>query len=151
MEQLTIWTARVDYKQRTNEMVLNTTIGSGWGLGKLFAPTWKLVKASKSKKISWDQYVEGYLTLMRERYQADKERFHEVCKSGEIVLLCYCSISKKGRECHRFLLADALRSVAEKDLGMEVTMGGEVMTYTNDPNRHRERRKSVKHKPNVRR
>ena len=67
MDQLTIWTARVDYQKKNDEVVLNTTIGSGSGLGKLFAPTWDLVKASKSGRISWEQYVNGYLGLMRER------------------------------------------------------------------------------------
>ena len=147
MKKLTIWTARVDYKQKDDQVVLNTTIGSGEGLGKLFAPTWKLVRAIKFKKITWDQYVEGYLALMRKQYRENKPQFHEVCESGEIVLLCYCSVKKKGRECHRFLLADVLKSVAEKDLGIKVEMGGEILNYTNRVERQQMRHARNKKRP----
>ena len=108
MKKLKIWTARVDYQAVGNQVVLNTTIGSGEGIGKLFAPTWSMVRASKFGHISWEQYTEKYLELMRQRYSADRKAFEAVCESGEVVLTCYCSVEKKGRKCHRFLLADDL-------------------------------------------
>ena len=56
MKALVIWTARVDYKQKREELVLNTTATRGKGLGKLFAPTWELVNTYKQGLIEWEEY-----------------------------------------------------------------------------------------------
>ncbi len=52
MKKLTIWTARVDYQAVGKELVLNTTAKSALDIGKVFAPTWDLVMASKKGEIS---------------------------------------------------------------------------------------------------
>ena len=44
-----VGTARIDYRGSAGQLVLNTTVKSGTGLGAVFAPTWKLVMASKQK------------------------------------------------------------------------------------------------------
>ena len=120
--QLIIKTARIGYKALAHEVLLNTTIGSGTGLGKVFAPTWDMVNASKSGLISWDEYTQQYRNLMRKRYVQQRKSFNAVIHLQEIVLLCYCNKS----ECHRYLLADILKQVAEHQ-GIRVIEAGECL------------------------
>ena len=40
-----VGTARIDYRYQDGQLVLNTTIKSGSGIGAVFAPTWKMVHA----------------------------------------------------------------------------------------------------------
>ena len=86
-KKLRIWTARVDYTGLESEVVLNTTAKSANGLGRVFAPTWEMVTARKREEITWEQYTERYLNLLRERYQKNQPRFRETCEAEEIVLL----------------------------------------------------------------
>ena len=131
--QLKIWTARVDYEAIGEEVALNTTAKSAAGLGKVFAPTWELVMASKKKQITWQEYTEKYLNLLRERYAKNHSMFAEACAAGEIVLLCYCKNSvSSGKKCHRYLLAEVLRKVA-LSMGIQATYQGERLAYTNRP------------------
>ena len=60
-----VGTARIDYRGRVGQCVLNTTIKTGTGLGAIFAPTWKMVMAWMQNTISWQSYVEQYTVLMR--------------------------------------------------------------------------------------
>ena len=146
---LKIWTARIDYKtDDANELVLDTTAKSAKDLGKVFAPEWEMVMASKSGEITWQQYTELYLQLMRDRYRKNKARFAEVCQAGEIVLLCYCeNTMMTTKHCHRYLLADVLLKVAKK-LEIEAKYMGERMSYKNRPpmekKRHAKRTRNVK-------
>ena len=137
MNKLTIWTARVDYKQKGEELVLNTTATRGKGLGKLFAPTWELVETYKAGFIEWEEYERRYIDILRDSYLKNKPRFKEVCEAGEVVLLCFCpNRSMSGKKCHRYLLAAVLEKVAKK-FGIEVKQGGERLTYTNRVERQR--------------
>ena len=47
-----VGTARIDYRGQDGQLVLNTTIKSGSGIGAVFAPTWTMVMQSKQSKIS---------------------------------------------------------------------------------------------------
>ena len=137
MKKLTIWTARVDYKQKGKELVLNTTATRGKGLGKLFAPTWDLVDNYKKGLMTWEEYTRFYTEEMRFSYMQNQAGFEQVCEAGEVVLLCFCgNRSKNGRKCHRYLLADLLEKVAKR-MGIEVKQGGERLTYTNRVERQR--------------
>ena len=133
-KHLQIWTARVDYTAaQDHEIVLNTTAKSAEGLGKVFAPTWEMVMARKNELITWEQYTERYLNLMRERYRKNANRFAEACNAGEITLLCYCSNGlSNGKKCHRYLLADLLVKVAQS-LEIDAKYMGERLNYTNRP------------------
>ncbi len=88
--------------------------------------------------------------MLRGRWKKDPYPFIQACENGEIVLLSYCSKEKKGKKCHRYLLVEVLLKVAES-IGIEAKYNGEVMTYSNNPNKHSQRRKSAKRKHNVRR
>ena len=108
-----VGTARIDYQGRVGQCVLNTTVKSGSGLGAVFAPTWKMVMASKQNTISWQSYVEQYTALMRQRYQANHLAFLEALSSAELIVCCYCKDTHATtKHCHRYILVEILEKVA---------------------------------------
>lgn len=122
---LRVATSRINHQANEGEMVVNTTIGSGTGLGAVFAPTWDLVRASKAGKISWEQYTQGYYRLMRNRYMDNLAAFEQVLSSEKtVVLCCYCNDCYENHHCHRYLLVDIFRKLAESR-GIEFEYVGE--------------------------
>ena len=108
-----VGTARIDYRGRVGQCVLNTTIKSGTGLGAVFAPTWKMVMQSKRDEIRWDEYRDQYISLMRQRYQANPAAFLEALNSDELIVCCYCKDTQTTtKHCHRYLLVEILEKVA---------------------------------------
>ncbi len=108
-----VGTARIDYQGRVGQRVLNTTVKSGTGLGAVFAPTWKMVMASKQNTISWQTYIEQYTALMRQRYQANPAAFLEALSSAELIVCCYCKDTHATtKHCHRYILVEILEKVA---------------------------------------
>lgn len=123
-----IATARIGYRGRMGERVLDTTVKSGTELGAVFAPTWKLVLGVKRGELSWSTYVEGYTALMRDRYRENPTAFLEALNSERLVVCCYCKDTHATtRHCHRYLLADILEKVAKRhSIAFEYV--GEVMS-----------------------
>ncbi|MBE2182448.1 MAG: hypothetical protein IAE89_03380 [Anaerolineae bacterium] len=116
-----VGTARIDYQGHVGQRVLNTTVKSGTGLGAVFAPTWKMVMASKQDEITWDEYRRQYTALMRQRYQANPAAFLEVLSSAELIVCCYCKDTHATtKHCHRYILVEILQKVAaHHDIGFE--------------------------------
>ena len=109
-----VGTARIDYRGQAGQLVLNTTIKSGAGLGKVFAPTWKMVMASKQNEIPWEYYIEKYTALMRQRYLANPAAFLEALNSDELIVCCYCrDTHDTTRHCHRYILVEILEKIAQ--------------------------------------
>ncbi len=121
-----VGTARIDYRGRVGQRVLNTTVKSGTDVGAVFAPTWEMVMASKQNTISWQEYVEQYTALMRQRYQANTSAFLEALNSAELIVCCYCKDTHATtKHCHRYILVEILEKVAvHHDIGFEAI--GEV-------------------------
>jgi len=86
-----------------------------------FAPSWAIVQALKSGQIDWEAYTQSYRNLMLESYREHPEKWHGILHKGIITLLCYC---RAGEHCHRYLLADFLRKIGEKE-GIDVINDGE--------------------------
>ncbi|MDX2139460.1 MAG: hypothetical protein SF123_15355 [Chloroflexota bacterium] len=108
-----VGTARIDYRSHVGQCVLNMTVKSGTGLGAMFAPTWKMVMASKHNTISWQSYIEEYTALMRQRYQAHPAAFLEALNSAELIVCCYCKDTHATtKHCHRYVLVEILEKVA---------------------------------------
>jgi hypothetical protein len=108
-----VGTARIDYQGRVGQCVLNTTVKSGTGLGAVFAPTWKMVMASKRDEITWEEYRSRYTALMRQRYQANPSAFLESLSSDELIVCCYCKDTHATtKHCHRYILVEILEKVA---------------------------------------
>lgn len=109
-----VGTGRIDYRGHAQQTVLNTTIKSGSGLGKVFAPTWAMVMASKRGEIDWPTYTERYQELMRDRYRQNKTTFLEALSCDELIVCCYCKDTHTTTQhCHRYLLVDILEKVAQ--------------------------------------
>ena len=129
-KEFVVRTGRVGY-QSVDALVLDTTAKAKGGQGKVFAPTWDMVMASKRGEISWAEYTAQYLSLLRKRYQQNRRLFEEVAAAGDVVVLCYCPNTVTGdRHCHRYLLAEVLVKVAQS-LGYDARYGGEVMSDSN--------------------
>jgi len=121
-----IGTSRIDYRGQDGQLVLNTTVKSGTGLGAVFAPTWKMVMKSKQGKIDWDEYRSQYTELMRQRYAQNQGAFLEALNNKELILCCYCRDTHDStKHCHRYLLVEILKKVATHH-GIEFEYIGEV-------------------------
>lgn len=108
-----VGTARIDYRGSVEQRALNTTIKSGTGSGAVFAPTWKMVMASKRDAITWDEYRSQYTALMRQRYQANPSAFLEALSSDDLMVCCYCKDTHMTtKRCRRYLLVEILENVA---------------------------------------
>ena len=108
-----VGTARIDYRGRVGQHVLNTTVKSGTGLGAVFAPTWKMVMDSKQNTISWQTYIKQYTALMRQRYQANPSAFLEALSRDELIVCCYCKDTHATtKHCHRYILVEILEKAA---------------------------------------
>lgn len=109
-----VGTARIGYRGRIGQRVLDTTIKSATGLGTVFAPTWSMVMDWKRGAMDWDTYTKHYTDLMRERYQKNQAAFLEALQSDELIVCCYCKDTHAStRHCHRYLLVDILHKVAD--------------------------------------
>jgi uncharacterized protein YeaO (DUF488 family) len=108
---LKLYTA--SYRYSLNDR-LDITVKGKDPVGKIFAPTWKMVMGSKEGRISWDEYKEMYRALMRKSYNQNKDVWNEVLNREEVTLVCFC---KSGESCHRYLLAEYLAKLGAEYLG----------------------------------
>jgi uncharacterized protein YeaO (DUF488 family) len=103
--------------------------------GAVLAPTWKIVggikrtlnpdepKWAKHEAITWPQYIEAYLQLLRGRCAEDPAPFMELIALGEVTLYCYCP---EDSVCHRHLAARVLHGIAARK-GYTVTIVPEYL------------------------
>ncbi|MCL6559472.1 MAG: hypothetical protein K6U74_11870 [Firmicutes bacterium] len=103
-----VHTAQYNYR---GEDRLDITVKSG---DKTFAPTWDMVMAYKSGKITQEEYTEMYYALMRRSYQNNRRRWEEVLAMDKVVLVCFC---RAGDFCHRLLLAGILEKLGAEYCG----------------------------------
>lgn len=109
-----VGTARIDYRKRAGERVLNTTIKSGRGLGAVFAPTWDMVMQWTRNEITWEMYQQRYTALMRSRFLDHRDDFLEALNSAVLIVCCYCQDTyATTQQCHRYLLVEILEQVAQ--------------------------------------
>jgi len=111
-------TARIN---TTDPDRLNITIKSADQAGKILAPTWDMVMASKRNEITWEQYTDQYLALLRQRYAKDKKPFLDILKRERVILTCYCT---DHTHCHRSLAMQVLQKIAVY-LDITITLVGE--------------------------
>lgn len=132
---LVIYTSRIGRELEGDMIDLNTTVKSGSGMGRCFAPTWELVGGSKAfkgdkrfakyKPLSWEAYTDAYTQLMRQRYAGNRPAWDSLIEAADdrgLVLRCYCQDAAK---CHRSILANIVVKVAQA-LGVEAELGGEI-------------------------
>lgn len=119
-----LYTARISVARVEGYEYINTTVKSATGLGVTFAPTWDMVMSSKRGEISWDTYTSRYYELLRSRWGLHQQDFVDVLRLENPVLMCYCHASPE-KKCHRYLLADILKSVARSQ-GISFEYCGEL-------------------------
>ena len=69
----------------------------------VFAPEWSLVERWKSGRITWDEYIEEYTSMLDRR--GIKYALQTLETFDKVVFLCY---EKPSDKCHRHLLAEYL-------------------------------------------
>lgn len=121
MSELHLATARIDYQAKPGEVVIDTTVKSAKGMDRDLAPTWSMVMDYKAHKITWEQYEEAYVALIRQRYVNGALIFSAICDTGldvahikkrsTVVLTCYCNLHKQAH-CHRLLLVNIFSKIA---------------------------------------
>lgn len=95
-----LYTAQYRY---TCEDRLDITVKGKDPVGRIFAPSWKMVIGIKEGKVDWDEYSSMYHALMVDSYKENRVIWDEVLKRGKVTLVCFC---KEGSQCHRYLLAE---------------------------------------------
>jgi len=77
----------------------------------VLAPSWDLLKAYKSGKVTWGEYVEKYKEQIMANPEAIKEmlRIKKLAKTKDVRLICY----EKNYPCHRFILLEMIQSLGE--------------------------------------
>lgn len=130
---LKLYTAQLYKINQSDPFVLNITRGSAkTKFGKKLAPTHALYRGHKFyngdmrfknyEPLSDEQYTERYYALLRPRYGANKELFHDALRQEKLILCCYCA---KGKFCHRHLAVDILSIIAQSQ-NIPIQICGEI-------------------------
>lgn len=128
---LQVFTARIGH---VDPSVLDITRKSGCRLGKVFAPSWSILrpalnarsnaemlrtmgKADAARDVedaAWAAYVPAFVAEMRESYRRERDSWNMLLAREKVCLVCYCSWESSGADaageirCHRRLLAHVL-------------------------------------------
>ncbi len=100
--KVTVYTAQYNY---SGDDRLDITVKGKDPIGKVFAPTWKMVMGYKEGTLSWHQYKRLYHHHMQQSFQGYRDVWKTVLNREEVTLVCFC---KAGSHCHRYLLANYL-------------------------------------------
>ena len=125
-----IYTSRIT---NTDPDALNITVKSAsTAIGRYLAPTKTMVYRHKAgagdprfaryDPLTDEEYTRKYYELLRPRYRANPDIFHEVLQRDKIILCCYC---RAGTFCHRHLAADILQKIGQS-LNIPVELCGEI-------------------------
>lgn len=108
---VSVYTAPYNY---VGEDRLDITVKGKDPLGRIFAPTWKMVMKAKKGLISESEYTAMYRNLMRASYRNYREAWEDVLGRGRVTLVCFCP---SGSFCHRYLLAGFFEKLGAVYLG----------------------------------
>jgi hypothetical protein len=102
---------------------LDITVKGNCPAGKLYAPTWSIVRGIKAGVITEAEYSEQYYKLLIQRWEneAGKEEMLRMVKmtkdeGRDITVVCFCA---PATFCHRYLLVKFM------DYNFQVPYGGE--------------------------
>jgi uncharacterized protein YeaO (DUF488 family) len=127
-----VYTGRISLK--SHPAAVDTTMKSGSGVGRVFAPTKQLVFGHKagqgdSRFQSWKpltdaEYTMQYLDLLRSRFRQNPQPFRNLLEREEVILLCYC---KAHGFCHRYILAETVLPKCARYFDLPFDYGGEYV------------------------
>ncbi len=104
------WTAQYRYP---GPYRLDITVKGKDTVGKIFAPTWHMVKQYKDTG-NEESYIGVYHDMMTNSYQFNRRAWENVLARDSVVLVCFCAY---GNFCHRHLLAQYLRQLGAENMG----------------------------------
>ena len=84
---------------------LDITVKGNDPIGKIFAPTWKMVNDYRSNYRKVDirsKYIRDYHNLMLKSYKEHRGIWENILSRDRVTFVCYC----KPGFCHRFILKD---------------------------------------------
>lgn len=111
---LTFWTAQYRYP---GPYRLDITVKGNDPIGRLFAPTWDMVKNYKANTGGEQIYTDKYHTMMLKSYSSNKAAWDSLLTREYAVLTCFCAPKDF---CHRHLLTQYLVQLGAKYEG-EIT------------------------------
>ena len=106
-----LWTIQMSKWRKAQKLGLpftDTTVKGN--IMSPFAPDWEFVKAYKDGLISEEEYTALYKDKMRRSYQARQAEWLSFLRQEKAAVSCFCT---PGKFCHRILLVDILKKVAE--------------------------------------
>ena len=113
-----LYTAQYRYPGRDR---LDITVKGNDPAGKLYAPTWPMVRDVKSGALPEDWYEGIYYDLLIERWKtngAEMHRLVDMVRDRDITVVCFCPA---GQFCHRHLLVKFLQHNWAVEYGGERT------------------------------
>jgi len=111
-----LYTAQYRYSGRDR---LDITVKGNDPAGKLYAPTWAMVKGVKDGTLPESWYEETYYKLLIERWHTHGEemaRLVDMVKDRDITVVCFCPANTF---CHRHLMVSFFKH------NWQVKYGGE--------------------------
>lgn len=120
-----IYTAQYRYSGRDR---LDITIKGNDPAGRLYAPTWDMVKGIKDGTMSEESYTAEYYALLIERWRTGAKEMLKLIEivngtatmpERDITLVCFCPAYSF---CHRYLLANFLHHNWKVGYGGERTL-----------------------------
>ena len=82
-----------------------------------FAPSVRLLQEYKGTGMSWSEYTKHYREEQRRHFKEHPEDFGKILTRAtieDVILLCYEKFVGPKTQCHRMLLYDMLKRVAEE-------------------------------------
>ena len=103
-----IYTSRIDYP---GDDAIDVSALTG---NQAFAPLWPVVRDFKRGRLTWDEYKDEYVSLMRASYKENRLAWDHVLQRERVVLVCFCPDVSN---CHRLLLARIFEKLGAMYLG----------------------------------
>jgi len=112
-----LWTAQYRYP---GPFRLDITVKGDDPVGKIFAPTWDMVKKHKKESTMYNRanadnnYTDDFKALMIASLDSDTVMWDEVLARDNVVIVCFCPYKAF---CHRNLVAEYLVRMGAEYMG----------------------------------
>ncbi|MDO8741366.1 MAG: hypothetical protein Q7J54_07405 [Candidatus Woesearchaeota archaeon] len=83
-----------------------------------FGPSVELLRQYKAEEMGWEQYREIYKNEQRAHFKERPDDFRNLLKRArleKIILCCYEKTNQEKNNCHRYLLFEILKQIAQKE------------------------------------
>lgn len=108
---LKVYTAQYRYPGKDR---LDITVKGQDAFGKIFAPSWRMVRDFKNGTMSEYEYERDYHAMMLGQFKLHRQIWIQLLAMDEVTLVCFCG---PGEFCHRLLLAQYLEKLGAVHMG----------------------------------